>query len=276
MPHGLEGSRICLTPKISPMISESQDAMQPTLPLEPEMIFIPAGEFLMGSDPAKDKQAFKNEQPQHTLSLPDYYLAKTPVTNVQYAAFLQATDHELPEHWTDGNPPQGKEGHPVIEVTWHDAIAYCRWLSEATGKSYGLPSEAEWEKGARDTDGRFYPWSNRWDKRRCNSRERGQGGTTPVDAYPDGASPYGILDMAGNVWEWTRSLWGKNPDEPDFAYPYDPNDGRENLEAPDDTARVLRGGSFLDYQWLVRCAYRGVDFPQDLYDYLGFRVVLLS
>jgi formylglycine-generating enzyme required for sulfatase activity len=123
-------------------------------PIEPEMVLIPAGKFLMGSDPSVDKNARDNEQPQHTLHLPDYYLAKTPVTNAQYAAFVQATYRRQPEGWEHGKPPSGKEDHPVVHVSWHDAVAYCRWLSEVTGRPYRLPSEAEWEKGARGTDGR--------------------------------------------------------------------------------------------------------------------------
>ena len=137
------------------------------------MILIPAGEFLMGSDPQQDKDAHDSEQPQHRLCLPDYYLAKTPVTNAQYRAFVPATGHETPEGWTNRTPPRGEEDHPVVHVSWYDARDYCQWLSEVTGREYGLPSEAEWEKGARGTDGRIYPWGNQWDATRCNSAESG-------------------------------------------------------------------------------------------------------
>ncbi len=239
-------------------------------PFEPEMILIPAGEFLMGSDPSIDKLADDNEQPQHIVYLPDYYLAKTPVTNAQYAAFVKATNHEQPEHLKDGKPPQGKEDHPVVYVTWRDAVAYCNWLAEATGKAYRLPSEAEWEKGARGTDGRIYPWGNEWDPKRCNSREGGKGGITPVGAYPKGASPYGLLDMAGNVYEWTRSLWGEGWANPDFKYPYNPKDGREDPEA--SGLRVVRGGAFpIDLRY-VRCACRSWFDPFDWDLIGGFRI----
>jgi formylglycine-generating enzyme required for sulfatase activity len=243
-------------------------------PFEPEMILIPAGEFLMGSDPAKDKQANDDEQPQHTLYLPDYYLAKTPVTNAQYAAFVQATGYDPPSHWKGGEPPRGKEDHPVVNVSWHAAVAYCRWLAGVTGKSLGLPSEAEWEKGARGTDGRIWPWGNQWDAERCNSAEGGKGDTTPVGTYPAGASPYGLLDMAGNVWEWTRSLWGKGLEWPNFRYPYNPKDGRENPDAPGDILRVVRGGAFLGDVWLVRCAVRDRGSPGYRSRNVGFRVVV--
>ena len=188
------------------VVSELLRVLQPFRPFEPEMIPIPAGEFLMGSDPRKDKDAFDSEQPQHTLYLPDYYIAKTPVTNAQYAAFVRS-GYPPPALWGGWQqPPRGKGDHPVVRVTWHDAIAYCRWLAEMTGKSYRLPSEAEWEKGARGSDGRIYPWGNRWDASRCNTYPGGPGDTTPVGTYPQGASPYGLLDMAGNVWDWCSTL----------------------------------------------------------------------
>jgi formylglycine-generating enzyme required for sulfatase activity len=233
----------------------------PIHPFEPEMVLIPAGEFLMGSDPRKDKDASDDEQPQHTLYLPDYYIARTPVTNAQYAAFLQAAFYRSPRHWKGGPPPAGKEEHPVAYVSWHDVVAYCRWLSETTGKPYRLPSEAEWEKGARGCDGRIYPWGDEWDVERCSSKEGGKGDTTPVGTYPQGASPYGLLDMAGNVWEWTRSLYRD--------YPYDPADGRENSKA--GVGRVVRGGSFRFDRRGVRCAVRG-RFSLYAGQYAGFRV----
>jgi formylglycine-generating enzyme required for sulfatase activity len=236
-------------------------------PFEPEMVLIPAGEFLMGSDPKKDEGAYNDEQPRHTLYLPDYYLAKTPVDVAQYAAFVQATGHKPPGNWKgliSKKPPQDKLNHPVTEVSWRDAVAYCQWLAATTGKVYHLPSEAEWEKGAQGSDGRIYPWGNEWDATRCNSKEGGPGDTTPVGVYPDGASPYGLLDMAGNVWEWT---WSLKED-----YPYDPEDGREDADA--EGRRVVRGGSFNNNDRNVRCAYRNRNNPNNTNTNNGFRVVL--
>ncbi len=255
--------------------------MERSQPFEPEMILIPAGEFLMGSDPRKDKRADDDEQPQHTLYLPDYYLAKTPVTQAQYAAFVQATGHRAPNvnenwaepyNWSRSTPPRGKENHPVVLVSWRDAVAYCNWLAEITGKLYRLPSEAEWEKGARGSDGRIYPWGNRWDAKRCNTSEGGKVGTTPVGAYPQGASPDGLLDMAGNVWEWTRSLWGEDLSKPSFRYPYDTADGRESLDAPNGIGRVLRGGSWHYGRRGARCACRDRSNPDLRNRIVGFRV----
>jgi formylglycine-generating enzyme required for sulfatase activity len=231
----------------------------------------------MGSDAKKDNDAFDDEQPQHRLHLPDYAIAKTPVTNAQYLAFVQAAGHRKPGHWKKGKPPKNKQDHPVVNVSWHDAMAYCRWLAETTGKPYRLPSEAEWEKAARgDKDDRIYPWGDEPpDDTRCNFGAN-VGGTTPVGQYSQqGDSPYGCVDMAGNVWEWTLSLWGTYGEKPDFKYPYDPEDGRENLEAGDEVARVLRGGAFLRSQGDVRCACRLWDSP-DYWnvDLGGFRPVL--
>jgi formylglycine-generating enzyme required for sulfatase activity len=241
------------------------------------MILIAAGEFTMGSDPSLDQEAVDDEQPQHILYLPDYYLAKTSVTNAQYGAFVQATGHRPPHQWTGEKPPRSQENHPVVNVSWHDALAYCNWLAEVSGKPYRLPSEAEWEKGARGEDGRIYPWGDQWDAARCNSKESSQGetvavlgiykgSTTAVDAHPEGASPYGLLDMAGNVWEWTSSVYQ--------VYPYDPGDGREDLNADDDVRRVLRGGASVNLAWRVRSAFRGSDLPEFFFYDRGFRVAL--
>jgi formylglycine-generating enzyme required for sulfatase activity len=249
-------------------------------PFEPEMILIPAGEFLMGSDPEKDPYATATELPQHTLYLPDYAMARTPVTNTQYAAFLKATGYSPPAHWKilfwkKRWPPRGRREYPVVNVSWHDARAYCHWLCDATGKLYRLPNEAEWEKAARGSDGRIYPWGDEWDPERCNLVEQdGKERTTPVTAYPLGASPYGLLDMLGNVWEWTRSLWGRKLRQPEFGYPYDATDGRENLEAASDVRRVLRGVSFFNDPRVARCAARYRYSPYNRYVSIGFRVCM--
>ena len=236
--------------------------------LDPEMILIPAGEFLMGSDPGKDKDALDPEQPQHTLYLPDYYMAKTPVTNVQYAEFVRdAGLVEPPRHWRKGEPPPDKLKHPVVDVSWRDAMAYCTWLADVTGKPYRLPSEAEWEKAARGTDGRIYPWGNRWYPRWCNTSEGGVGSTTPVGSYPRGASPYGLLDMAGNVWEWCLTKWWGN---------YEGYAKKEReLQGVEGTApRVLRGGSWSYDRADARCAYRYWNSPYLVWYSGGFRVMV--
>ena len=131
-------------PGVEPQVSGVRFAVSDIvrLPFEPEMILIPAGQFLMGSDPQKDKYAQEDEQPQHKLYLLGYYIAKTPVTNAQYMAFVQATGYKAPKYWENGKIPMGKDAHPVVHVSWYDAMAYCKWLTQATGKPYTLPSEA--------------------------------------------------------------------------------------------------------------------------------------
>jgi formylglycine-generating enzyme required for sulfatase activity len=203
---------------------------------EPEWIEIPAGEFTMGEG---------NEA--HRVHLAAYSIARVPITNAQYQLFVQATAQQPPSDWEGRRAPRRKESHPVVYVTFHDALAYCRWLSEATGKPITLPSEAEWEKAARGAeDTRAYPWGDDFDEARCNVDESGFGTTTPVGIFLNGASPYGCLDMAGNVWEWTGES---------------------------DTV-VVRGGSWYAPRVDARCAYRRWSQPGLRFVFLGFRVVL--
>ena len=209
-----------------------------------DWVRVPSGEFLMGSDRTRDRRTWGNEEPQHTLFLEGFEISRVPVTNAQYMIFVAATNHRRPRHWIDGQIPPDKEKHPVVEVDWFDAVACCRWLG---GR---LPTEAEWEKAARGTDGRIYPWGDsRPNKRFCNHNFF-FGGTLEVGSHPAGASPYGVLDMAGNVWEWTASKPG--------PYPYDRNDGREELG--DTEFRVLRGAAFRTVN-PPRCAFRDVGTP---------------
>ena len=145
----------------------------------------------MGSDPKVDKDATADEQPQHRLYLPEFYIGKYPVTNEQYAAFVKTGRQGAPEHWEKGEIPAGKGDHPVVNVSWQDAVAFCRWLSRESGKTIRLPTEAEWEKAARGSDGRIYPWGNDPPtKELCNfgdyavhrSTQHRSGGTRPAPA----------------------------------------------------------------------------------------------
>ena len=198
-----------------------------------------------------DRDAQDREKPQHTLHVDAFAIGKYPITNSQYAQFVTATDHEPPRHWRGPEPPPELRNHPVVNVTWHDARAYCDWLSEEKGREYRLPTEAEWEKAARgDQDARAYPWVGQFDPRKCNSSETGTGGTSPVGMFAAGASPYGCLDMSGNVWEWTMTKWSN-----DYTN-YTPDNRPEGGES-----RVLRGGSFNDDRQDVRCASREQDRP---------------
>lgn len=240
-----------------------------------ELIEIPAGSFLMGSVESN----WDDEKPQHSIDLPAFKIGKYPVTNAQYLRFVQATEREW--DWATGRQLE-KANHPVVVVSWHDACAYCAWLTQrwrtenkiAAHEEVRLPTEAEWEKAARGVDGREWPWGNDWDETKCNTDESGLNDTSPVGMFPDGASTYGCLDMSGNVWEWTLSLWGTKWQEPSFKYPYDARDGRENYDAGDDVLRVLRGGSFGYDRDLARCAARYGLRPLSRFRDYGFRLVV--
>jgi serine/threonine-protein kinase len=232
---------------------------------EPEWVTIPAGEFWMG----EDKSRYDDERPAHKLYLPEYKVSRVPVTNAQYALYVKDSGAKQPEHWRGGQIPKGLENHPVVYVTWDDALAYCRWLGEKTGKSITLPSEAEWEKAARgDQDQRAYPWGNDWKDLYCNSSELGLNDTTPVGLFLNGASPYGLLEMSGNVYEWTRTIRDDH-----FEYPYKVDDGRENLT--DRSIRLLRGGAFNLNAYFARCTYRLGLYPYRKLANYGFRLVLV-
>jgi len=218
--------------------------------MSPEMILVPAGKFLMGEG-----------DDAHPVYVAAFYIAKYPITNAAYQPFVDSTGHAAPGHWQAGYP-QALNDHPVVNVSWQDALAYCRWLSETTGHHYRLPTEAEWEKVARGADGRVYPWGNVFDKAKCNGWEAGLGWTAPVDCHEAGVSPYGVMDLVGNVWEWCSSLHAD--------YPYRANDGREDLSA--EGWRALRGGSWLDHEWGLRAARRLSGQPDSVCHNTGFRV----
>ena len=253
---------------------------------------IAAGPFVMGSDKRKNPQAQEREMPQHRLDLPAFWMARYPVTVAQWRAFVQASDH-TPEIRQSLADPANR---PVRYVTWHEAIAYCRWLTEtlrgwsgtppalaellAAGWEITLPSEAEWEKGARGgaempNPDRLYPWGDEADSDRANYSATGIGDTSAVGCFPAGASPYGLEELAGNVWEWTRSLWGENWQNPTFVYPYRGDDGREQLDASDQVLRVLRGGAFYSDANRIPASARYGHDPSYGYFVMGFRLVLV-
>jgi formylglycine-generating enzyme required for sulfatase activity len=257
------------------------------IPIEPEMVTVPGGPFLMGTSEAQledmlarfewarelqEEGWFARELLQRELTLPAFEIGRYPVTNAEYVAFVAADGHTAPAHWGGQRPPDELFAHPVVNVSWHDALAYVTWLSERTGRPYRLPTEAEWEKAARGGDGRLWPWGDDWDAGRASCKPAESFRTTPVDQYsPAGDSPYGCADVAGNAREWCSSLWGDDLDQPSFAYPYRADDGRENLES--GGLRILRGGSWRSSSLgIVRCAYRYWVGPDVRYDFYGFRV----
>lgn len=218
------------------------------------MIRIPASTFTMGSS------MDDNEKPPHSVTLAEYWMAKTPVTNAQYRLFVQATGHKSAGEWEEYARRWG-DNCPVVKVSWYDAVAYCKWAG------FRLPTEAEWEYAARGPKGFEYPWGNEWDRSKCCSSVGGdwRSAEKPVAAgsYLAGASSFGCLDLAGNVWEWCSSK-----SEP---YPYDASDGREDFLSCFDS-RVVRGGSWANPSANVfRGAFRGWDDPQDGEYITGFR-----
>lgn len=246
---------------------------------EPQLVIIPEGTFLMGSTPEQAAQAIKDglseewvgrEQPQHSVELSGYAIGKYPVTNREYQAFVKDGAHKPPEDWSGGQYPSERGDHPVVNVSWEDAQAYCQWLSEKTNKPYRLPSEAEWEKAARGTDGRVYPWGDEFDPQKANTAEAGINITTPVGQFsPQGDSFYGCVDMIGNVWEWCNDWF----DEKEY-------EKRTETVIKDPTgpdrgdSRLLRGGSFFILRSSARCAGRSRRSPSFHDGNLGFRVAL--
>lgn len=232
--------------------------------IELTLVRVPAGEFLLGSDPEQDKEAFDNEKPQQRLYLEEYWIGKHTITNAQYRAYVVDSGQPAPDHWLAGGQiPRYKEDHPVTFVCWDDALNFCDWATKVTGVHLRLPSEAEWEKAARGVDGRIWPWGNQHpDRNRCNFWMR-LGDTCSVGRFsPQSDSPYGCTDMAGNVWELTSTLFK--------AYPYNPDDGREDPVSRE--WRVVRGGAFDIGFEMIRCAYRGGGYPHLRGPIAGFRV----
>ncbi|MBP8292660.1 MAG: SUMF1/EgtB/PvdO family nonheme iron enzyme [Caldilineaceae bacterium] len=262
-------------------------------PWEPETVLIPGGPFLMGSaDPA----APPAEQPQHVVDLPDFRIGKYPVTVREYAEFVKETkavewaNSARGLGWINLKPPTAKLDHPVTGVSWYDALAYCAWLSGKTDRHYQLPSEAEWEKAASNIDysraappaltegaaANKYPWGGKWIDGRCNVAGSD---TMAVTAHTTGASTYGVEDLLGNVQEWTRSLWGSQPAQPEFGYLYDPDDKNREVTAPAQLpaqARLVhRGGDYQKRPADVRCTARGNTIPTSRLPWRGFRVVMV-
>ncbi len=240
------------------------------------LLYVPAGEFTMGNDSSDQP----GEKPAHTVYLDAFWIDQTEVTNQLFSSFVEATGYQSQsggeylwdgEKWIFGNAdwqrPRGpgtdiskKGDHPVIHVSWDDAVSYCKW----TGRR--LPTEAEWEKAARGTDGRIYPWGNDNPSIELVNFDAIQGDTTPVGSYPNGASPYGALDMAGNVLEWVND-W--------YSQPYYQSSPSSNPMGPrTGDFRVLRGGSWEDGDDTIRSFSRSSDVQTRLYGYSGFRCAL--
>ena len=253
------GIALSLTQKLPIPAPVVAPADQTVLTLTPgvtmTLVRVPAGVFLMGSV-VTDTEGNDDEKPQRKVYLEEYWIGQYEVTNIQYAAFAQATNRER-------RTSAGEGDNPVTNVSWEDAVAFCQWVSRVTGHQVQLPTEAEWEKAARGTDGRLFPWGNEAPDASRMNYDLLVKHTTPVGHYsPRGDSPYGAADMVGDVWEWTSSLY--------WPYPYRGHDGREDAQSGD--MRALRGGSFVSQRLYARVTTRGDSFPGGWGEVLGFRV----
>ncbi len=257
-----------------------------------EFIEIPAGVLIMGDARLSDAS------PQHKLQMTAFAIGRFPVTNAEFAEFITAGGYTQARYWTQmgwkaltarpytepayWNDQQfNAPSQPVVGVTWYEAVAFCNWLTEReqarvshrrASVSYLLPSEAEWEYAARGAESaRNFPWGDHYVPERANTAELGIGQTTHVDRFPDGTSPFGVWDMSGNVFEWTRSRWGANWQELQYSYPYRSASGCEELEG--SGARVMRGGSWFNRYPEALCAYRSRYLAGSRGSNIGFRVV---
>jgi formylglycine-generating enzyme required for sulfatase activity len=273
------------------------------------LVNIPAGNFVMGSTDAQvsaaqeycnttggcSVESLALELPHQMTYLEEYSIGRTEVTNAQYRAFVEGGGYADPSWWTEAgwqwrtltgftqpdcwdDPALNQPDQPVVCASWYEAVAYARWLSQRTGREFRLPTEAEWEKAARGSDGRVYPWgegaanglhANLCDAI-CTNSPRDAGIydgyelTAPVGSFPVGTSAYGVQDMAGNAFEWTASEWR--------VYPYVAADGRESTDGI--AARVLRGGSFYHRAGDAHCAARLGSNPDTRSQVAGFRLAL--
>lgn len=243
--------------------------------LRDNFILIPAGEFVMGS-----KQGNTNESPEHRVSLTEYWIAMCEVTVGEYRKFVKSVKYRKPickknSNWQRRNP----DNHPVICVSWKDAQEYVNWLSKTNkyNLEFRLPTEAEWEKAARGTNGFIYPWGNNWQGKNANFSDKnspeilksksiddGYAFTAPVRAFENGKSPYGVYNMAGNVWEWTNSLFK--------PYPYKDNDDREDINSVG--RRVIRGGGWDSIPEHLQTFIRSKELPDERLASVGFRLVV--
>ncbi|MCB9150918.1 MAG: SUMF1/EgtB/PvdO family nonheme iron enzyme [Caldilineaceae bacterium] len=243
---------------------------------------IAPGPFVMGSDKKVDGDAHGDELPQFTCTLIEapYCISRYPITVAQYGAFVAAGGYNEERYWTEGGWRWRQEeniagpdryggdyetpNHPQVGVSWYEAMAYCAWLSEVSGQEVRLPTEAEWERAARHTDGRIFAWGNEFEPTWCNMSETGIGVTSAVGIFPGGNAKCGAADMTGNVLEWCSTKWLGD---------YADYENRVDDTSEGDERRVLRGGAFLDTRVDLRCAYRDYLDPRNRFNRVGWRVV---
>ncbi len=222
----------------------------PNIQVPAGMVYVPGGVFEMGRADGDDY-----ERPKHFVEVTAFYMDRTEVTNEEYKAFVDATGHLAPQHWRGNEPPTGETKHPVVNISWNDAVAYAEWAGKR------LPTEEEWEFAARGSDGRLYPWGADWNQEFANTAETGADKIVEAGRYSGGASPFGILDLCGNVWEWTASELRSYQ--------------TREVIAPDQkiTRKVIRGGAYDVRNDRATTTYRGVVQADKVYPKTGFRCV---
>jgi formylglycine-generating enzyme required for sulfatase activity len=232
------------------------------------MVLIPPGDFIMGSN-EEDREGkameigsrkpwYQDEHPQRTATLPTYFIDQYEVTNTQYKKFIDAMKRRPPSTWQGATYPPGQDLYPVANVSWYEAQDFCNWAGKR------LPAEAEWEKAARGTDGRTWPWGNEFSEKKANTGPAGIGGPRPVGSFSGDRSPYGVYDLAGNVREWTASWYQ--------AYPGNSYSSQEFGEQ----FKVVRGDSWGEggHYYLPhfsRASFRLNVPPEERYEFIGFR-----
>jgi formylglycine-generating enzyme required for sulfatase activity len=253
-----------LSNNLSPSIS---------VPCPEDMVLIPSGDFWMGAAQG-DPDVENNEKPGKSVFLDAFCIDKTEVSNAAYADFVAEDSHPpppaavppQPDSWIGAAPPPGYEDFPVVRVSWEDAREYCHWKGKA------LPTEAQWEKAARGTDGRIYPWGNKWDPSRANSSQTPDGAARSVSSFVDGKGPYEVLNMSGNVAEWVTDWYAED------AYNF--MQERNPTGPPPSNKRVVRGGSFIEVPALLRTSTRIGWPPRPLNlaasNFIGFRCAVTA
>jgi serine/threonine protein kinase len=269
-----------VTPSATPTTTPTTSPTPPP-PIPPDMVLIPAGDFIQGSSDAEIDAAiqmcdraygdhcpharawFTDETPRRTVYLDAFYIDRWEVSNRQFLSFVAATGYRTDaekkgeaQTWQTFNTP-GHESHPAVWISWNDANAYCQWAGKR------LPTEAEWEKAARGTGGYIWAWGSSWETGRANTSDGGPGRVTAVGSYPTGASPYDVMDMTGNVWEWVADWYAPNW--------YTSSPMRNPGSPPQGVSRVLRGGSFRNPPWEVRAVHRHSGGPDGYAPDHGFR-----
>jgi formylglycine-generating enzyme required for sulfatase activity len=251
--------------------------------LPPAMLRIEGGTFVIGNPKGREK--YKNEINDKPMTIAPFEIARYPITNAQYKRFidddgynparpwwdeagkawLQNKKVQQPRYWDNKQFGIARPNHPVVRISWYEAVAFCRWLTQRLqdGYIYRLPTEAEWEYAARRATRRIYPWGNEEPDGERANYNRNHEGTTAVGLFPLGATPDGLQDMAGNVWDWTGSVYK--------PYPYDPADGREDISTPSNKRFVIRGGGWLGQSIDLRASYRSFYSPDYHLFNLGFR-----